>query len=217
MRSAARERALPHINTLAIDNDGALRPDVRELARQKGFLREENGPLRKLFLESIFLGMHISFKAAAKALPETPIDGKVPEVMRYAQGRGLEVKVCTANPLVDTGKIKEELKAYGLDIDVSSISNRKKAKLYGKGTILVEDDPLVAIRAARRGAEVVLMLDVYNPYLSLIFSTINERIHVVANWHEAAGVVSELIDKSRYSPMIREKSSVGVGQAPAEA
>ncbi len=216
MRSVGKQKSNARINALVVDNDGALRDDVTRLAEEKGFLRT-GSRADHAFTEFMFLLMRASVGQAAKKLPAAEMEKKAIEVMADVQGMGKEVLVCTANPIVDADKIEKELASYSIIAKVVEATNTKKALLFNDGTILVEDDPLVALRAAKNGAEVVLLMKPYNRITSFIFGLINEKVHVVADWKEAASKVLELIEEREYTPMIRKEQGMGVVPTAAEA
>ncbi len=101
--------------------------------------------------------------------------------------------LCTSNTILEKAKLKLALEKEGVHgISIHTVPNKNKIEIAKmEGATLVEDDPFVAIEAARKGVRVILFKRKYNKSIGKLLPHINRMISNANSWDAVAKILSE--------------------------
>ncbi len=175
---------------IVVDLDGCLIDDINA-AFDRLFRKPLDGPSKfaeRVFKEAIFAAMtKLPKHSASKSIRmRIDFDSNVVDAIKTAFEKGYKSIVRTANPNFKESDSIDAVKAqlrseFNVDVDFSYSENRLKHGMYNgeKPALLIEDNPEVAINAARNGIDVLLMLKDYNGFLGRVLAKLNHKIQVV--------------------------------------
>ncbi len=189
--------------TVIYDVDGVAVDDIT-LRLKRGFPPEGHGAIRRACAEGLFNILRLKpFRNAAlkkmvdeaKNLNELKLDEHAAAHMRRTAADGVGVAICTSNPFLYSSGMGRLLCDHGIKgAHIKIALNGSKADLIPKeGTVMIEDDPMVALVLAREGVEAIVLKKDYNPLLARLFEAINGNLHVARDWEDADRIAAPLI------------------------
>ena len=195
---------------LVVDVDGELIADVEEGYTVHGLLRKGT-TVADAYREFIFSALHMAPRAASSQLGTTPkLRESIVHIIDIAKEMGAHVTVRTRNPTRDCAAVDAALARAGHpDVRCQRVYRNIDKVLEpvngNKVSMLLEDDPAVALDVAR--AEVVTVLEVqsYGRIKSKIYSRLNRFITMVRTPQQAKEEVVEAI-KAHYGYGKRSRS-----------
>ena len=180
--------------TVMFDIDGIAVDDINPQIDRR--FPHSGSLLRKGFVEGLFIGMHVAPRNASKIINKSAEGGKGgtgsgrPEIRAEAadlmielQGTGRRVAAYTANPTNDLLALARGISGNGIAAELKRGSNSDKIDALVPGRdILVEDNPWVALRAAKRGIDVVLLETQYSTFAAPVAAGINDHVRTAHDW-----------------------------------
>ncbi len=175
---------------IMLDFDGVAIDDITPRI-DKRFPKSDTG-LQRVYIEALFHLLRPLKNSCAKLIeqPEISIEQNAAKFMRRV--RTSDLILCTANPTLDKDRLNSVLGKEGVHgVRIYTVPDKNKIKIaYSERAILVEDDPVVAMRAAKKGVNVILFERKYNKSAGKILPRINSSISIAHSWEEVAKLVS---------------------------
>jgi hypothetical protein len=113
------------------------------------------------------------------------LDINMLNLMKKLQNNGDSLLIRTVNNGNIAKSLKETLKNFNINAKVEQIKNLDKwLPINNELPIIIEDNPFVALKAAKHGCIVFLVRRDYNKFLGKIFSYLNDNINLVNNTNE---------------------------------
>ncbi len=181
---------------IVFDLDGVFWDDVQMKLRKH--LRTTSTPIAQAFCEAVVLPLN-SFPAmvarSTKDLKKGVLVKEAIDAARTLAEDGWEIFIRTSNPTIDTDELERLLAKRKVPIErvLETSSMAGKADMIdGVRPVVVEDNPIVALKAARRGCSVVLLVKDYNRFGSWLASKVNRSITRIRAMDETVEAVRSL-------------------------
>jgi len=192
---------------IVFDLDGVLWDDITKIFKEKldyskfGYLLRgsEESILRYLlrgFEEGImFFPNLVPALFSSKVDPsKMDLDSDILNLMKDLQNQEnnnkLHIRTVNNGPVAKM--LRKKFDEEGIKASIEQIKTLDKwHPINGEQVILVEDNPLVALIAAKHNCPTVLYLKHYNTFLSMFFSLLNDKIKVVSNVYEMLNAIQE--------------------------
>jgi hypothetical protein len=173
-----------------LDFDGVAIDDITPHINKR-FPGSDTG-IARAFTEGLFQLLRPLKSAGAKLItqPEICIEQNAASFMRTRTPSDLIL--CTANPILEKNELNLALQKEGVhEARIYTVLDKDKIRIAkSENATLVEDDPIVAIMAAKEGVNVILFERKYNRSAGKILQMINKnRISTAHNWGDVAKLV----------------------------
>ncbi|MGC8649190.1 MAG: hypothetical protein ACP5UN_03175 [Candidatus Micrarchaeia archaeon] len=196
------------------DLDGVLRNNIedklnkflRGYNRSETLLRSIENNINGLYRESLLLIPNLlPAKFSSKINSKTEknkmdLEIDMLNLMKALQNSGDSLLIRTVNNGNIAKSLKETLKNANINAKVEQIKNLDKwVPINNEPPIIIEDNPFIALKAAKHNCIVFLLRRNYNSLLGELFSSLNNNIHLVSNANEIFKEINAIKNKTNYS------------------
>jgi len=179
---------------IVFDLDGVLWDDITKIFKEK-LNPPKLGYLLRGFEESImFFPNLVPALFSSKVDPsKMDLDSDILNLMTNLQNQNdnkLHIRTVNNGPVAKM--LRKKFDEEGIKASIEQVKTLDKwHPINGEQVILVEDNPFVALIAAKHNCPTVLYLKHYNTFLSIFFSLLNDKIKVVSNVYEMSNAIQE--------------------------